>query len=63
MTPAHLETQLLRLADAIQGYREHEACIAIPTEPREQVRAALNDLVVRGKRAEGGRYWRVRAEG
>lgn len=60
-----LEVQLLRLSDAVLGYREHEAFIvAQATTPEQQqaVRALLQDLVARGKlRKSEGRFYRVRA--
>jgi hypothetical protein len=61
MTDAVHETQLLRLADAIAGFREADACVALRDVPRESVRAALRDLASRGKlRESAGRYYRAR---
>ena len=60
MTDTALETQLLRLSDAIVGFREDEA-VRYCQAPREAICATLADLVSRGRLRESGRrYYRVR---
>lgn len=64
MTNPVLQTQILRLGDAVQSFTEADAfqygSASTPAE-KEAVRAVLQDLVSRGKlRREGVRYWRVR---
>lgn len=60
MTDPVLQTQLLRLADAVPGFTEDRAC-RVSDDPREDVCRALVDLVHRGKlHASGGRFWRTR---
>ncbi len=64
VTSPVLETQLMRLADSIAGYTEREAFVALNAqtpEAREEIRAALQDIVTRGKlRRSEGRHYRIR---
>ena len=59
MTDAVHETTLMRLARSLASISLDDACAALPGLPRDTVRAALDDLVARGKlRRDGGR-WRA----
>lgn len=64
MIDATLETQTMRLSDALVSFREEDAFAAAQARTdadREAVRAVLQDLVARSKlRREGPRFFRVR---